>query len=69
MKNKLIILILIILLFFMKEIIVDLVFLIHLFLNFHLRYMYIDDKDSTTGFWNDEQRKTHITNDNLKNIY
>ena len=66
MKNKLIILILVVSLFLMKEIIVDFVFFIHLFLNFHLRYMYIDDKHSSTGFWSDEQRKTHITNHNLK---
>ena len=61
MENKLIIFSLLICLFLIKEFIVDLVFLIHLFLNLHLRYMYIDDKDSSTGFWNKEQRKTHTT--------
>jgi hypothetical protein len=41
--------------------------------NKHLRIGYTDGKDSTTGFWNDQQRKTHITSqvlqETLKDFY
>jgi hypothetical protein len=68
MKKKLlkVILLLIIVLFLLKEFMIDVMYEIHLFLNNYLRYAYKDNKKSKTGYWSNEQRKTHITSKQLK---
>jgi len=68
MKKQLlkVILLLIIVLFLLKEFMVDVMHEIHLFLNKYLRYNYKDDKKSKTGYWSNKQRKTHITSKRLK---
>ena len=40
-------------------------FYIHTKLNQVFKYAYIDDKDNSSGYWTDEQRKTHITSKDL----
>jgi len=44
----------------------DFLYATHLRLNSILRYGYIDNKKNSTGYWDDSQRNTHITYDNLK---
>ena len=65
---KILIPVLIIVIFLLKEFMVDFVHEMHLFFNKHLRYAYVDNKKSKTGFWSSEQRKTHITSEKLKQI-
>lgn len=62
--------IVVLLILFRKKIVecsADGVFYVHTQLNRVLKYAYRDDKDNTSGYWTDEQRKTHITNDDLVN--
>lgn len=40
-------------------------FHVHLQLNKVLKYDYKDNKDNNSGYWTEEQRKAHITNDDL----
>ena len=66
MTSRLNILIIILIIFILKEKVLDSLFLIHIFFNKYIRYAYTDRKKSKTGYWSSEQRKTHITNNNLK---
>lgn len=66
MSNRLIFLIIFLIIFILREKVLDSIFLIHRFLNKYIGYAYKDDKKNNTGYWSSEQRKTHITNDNLK---
>jgi hypothetical protein len=72
MIKRLIIFIIVFIIIFRQKIL-DCGFLIHTKLNKILRYAYIDDKDNSSGYWTDEQRKTHITCNDLikylKNFY
>ena len=63
-----IILLVLLVLFFIiyREILVNSLFKIHLFLNKYIGYGYIDEKKSNTGYWSSEQRNTHITCHELK---
>ena len=67
-KNKLIFLTLFIIfiIFILRKNIVDSLFYIHLYLNKNIRYAYIDDKKSKTGYWTSKQRETHVTCNELK---
>lgn len=68
MSNRLIFLIIFIILviFVLREKIVDFLFYIHLYLNKLIGYAYYDQKKSNTGYWSSEQRNTHVTCDELK---
>lgn len=68
MKIYLCFLIVILIIVFRKKIIectMDGAFHVHLQLNKVLKYAYKDNKDNTSGYWTDEQRQTHITNNDL----
>ena len=68
MSNRLIFLIIFIILviFVLREKIVNFLFYIHLYLNKLIGYAYYDQKKSNTGYWSSEQRNTHVTCDELK---
>lgn len=66
MLNRLNILIIILVIFILREKLSDSLFLVHLFFNKYIGYAYTDGKKSKTGYWSSEQRKAHITNNNLK---
>jgi len=67
-KNKLIFLtiFIIFIIFILRKKIADSLFYIHLYLNKNIRYAYIDDKKSKTGYWSSQQRETHVTCNELK---
>jgi len=49
-----------------KNNIMNAVYLIHIKLNKIFKYSYTDNKNSDSGFWNDDQRQTHITSNVLQ---
>jgi hypothetical protein len=68
MDTKLVIVltIIIVIIVVFYEVILLSLFRIHRMINKRLRYGYTDNKTSDTGFWTDDQRKTHITSQKLK---
>lgn len=54
------------LIIFFHEKMIDFFYKIHLFLNYILRYNYIDNKKSATGYWDNTQRDTHVVCNDLK---
>jgi hypothetical protein len=68
MDTKLVIVltIIIVIIVVFYEVILLSLFRIHRMINKRLRYGYTDNKTSDTGFWTDDQRKTHETSQKLK---
>ena len=51
------------------NVIIAIIYNIHLYLNSKFRYFYKDNKESTTGYWSAEQRKTsHRCSEDLANF-